>query len=645
MKKAGKKLNFVTVMFFGADRSILAKKTPFTLSRCWHTFVGALFVLLYMMVPAIAAPTQYYKDKQLPQLPSGIQQLGYVPFVRGPLRLIFPTTVPAREEIGGGWNIFMTPGETRNLTFSIRGLRDIGSAKIVASQLSGASGIIAADNFEIRVAVYGVREGQRWWGKTHAVSMVVPMYLSRTSEIDVVRDLTGQVWITLSLPQDTKPGHYQGTLIITPEKGDEYSIKLELEVLPIILDDVSQYFLSVYSYISKKREVTFYENAYADIRDHGLTSLAIMGDLGEELELHDGRAVIKWSGRGNLETALEAYKKVNFPNESVLWLMAGNNGGDIYPWCQQQEQNGVIKFTDCYQQVVEQILDRARTHDWPDIIFQPIDESFGKQRRQRIAKNTLPILKSIPGLRTEINDVNNKRFGHLLWDIYQWADVLTFHGGPFVHLGTFKKKEWNELYARVKHDGKEIWFYNIDNTGWHPEPMRFAYGFGLFASGGQGMLQWSYQVPLIYVLSKEPGKLFELPQYHLLRYPDNLGLSGGPTVGYEAIREGINDLKYIVSLKRVVDLAINSNDLHRKEKAKKIWKEVEKEIDLIDFQGVANHAAQGKWERRSSLDDGSIIVSGDLKLENGLEFEDYDRIRRKIAEGIMQLDQLGVDLN
>lgn len=192
--------------------------------------------------------------------------------------------------------------------------------------------------------------------------------------------------------------------------------------------------------------------------------------------------------------------------------------------------------------------------------------------------------------------------------------------------------------GRAARDGKELWFYNIDLTGWHPEPLRFMYGFGLWQSGATGCIEWAYQSPA------RPGKeaaVYEQPNAIIYQYPATETESGGPVIAWEAIREGVDDYRYLVTLRAWVERAGRSGKAEAAREADDIWHEVETALNSIDFRACEGSAAQGDWTgKKEFAPDGNRIVSGDHKIANGWTFEDYDALRQRIAEGIVWLKRM-----
>ncbi|MHB8897425.1 MAG: hypothetical protein ACYC6Y_01620 [Thermoguttaceae bacterium] len=77
-------------------------------------------------------------------------------------------------------------------------------------------------------------------------------------------------------------------------------------------------------------------------------------------------------------------------------------------------------------------------------------------------------------------------------------------------------------------------------------------------------------------------------------------------------------------------------------RARELWAGVENRLSKIDFRGSTGSAAQGDWTGRKEIaPDGGKIVSGDHKMANGLSFDDYDRLRRQIADAVVELQKGG----
>ena len=366
-----------------------------------------------------------------------------------------------------------------------------------------------------------------------------------------------------------------------------------------------------------------------------MTSIGLCGNSGLALSEQDGKLSIDWNGESALERNMDEYTRAGFP-EPMVWLM----GADIPRSCEKIAPIEMEQFADLYRQVIMQINAHGEEAGWPEIIYQPIDEPFEHSKHMARATRLLEVLKSIPGVRTE-EDGMNGRWENFTDEAYELTDVLVLHDGPTLHRGRLDMDEWWQFHEKAMTDGKTIWFYNIDLTAWHPEPMRFMGGFGLWKSKATGVIEWAYMFP---VKEDKPEAVYSQPRALLFRFAKAPGESGGPTIGYEAFREGIDDYRYLLTLKQFVEKAhppvggASSPDLTRL--ADDIWAPIQAKLDAASFDGCKGRAGQGNWTGECEfLPDGNRAARGDHKIANNWEFEDYDGLRQQIAEGVVRLQE------
>lgn len=128
--------------------------------------------------------------------------------------------------------------------------------------------------------------------------------------------------------------------------------------------------------------------------------------------------------------------------------------------------------------------------------------------------------------------------------------------------------------------------------------------------------------------------------YHhpiIYQYPQVGDETGGPTLAWEATREGVDDYKYLFTLQKLTEELTTSGD-QRANRARVLWRKIERQLSRIDFNGSTGSAAQGDWTGRKELSpEGDKVVSGDHKMANGFRFSDYNELRRKIADAIIEL--------
>ena len=603
--------------------------------RLWlnmrYTGTGAVWFDDISLVPTdrIVKPVQrYVDDRPIPQRTEEQRANGYVCYVRDYLRLIFPTSIPDDAEIDKPLQCFAAPGEREPVAFAVRALRDMDDVQVTCTSLvNDAGATIAPDRVSIRPVRYGTKEGQSRWGPFHSDPMVVPQYLASNEHVDISGATSQQYWVTVCVPEDAPPGYYRATVTVSATNAGSTQLPLEVEVLPIRLREPDRIYFGMYH--RPVGDEAFRAAAWRDMREHGMTSVGLCCNLGADLKLNGDRVQVNFDGSGDLERAVGEYVRAGF-SMPIDWLM----GSDVLRWCKKQAEGDEEKSAAYYRQIIVAILEHGRKNHWPEVIFQPLDEPFEHTSRLDDTERCLRILKSIPGVCTEEDGPNGNP--ETLERLYDLCDVLVYHDGPVLHRGTYDAEGWKAFLQRLQEDGKEVWFYNLDLTGWHPEVLRFGYGFGLFQAGGTGVIQWSYQTAF---QPDKPELVYQRPGTIIYQYPPAGDETGGPTLAWEATREGVDDYRYLFTLQKLMEELAARND-GRAARARVLWREVEELLGRIDFNGSTGSAAQGDWTGRRELSpEGDKVVSGDHKMANGLRFADYDLLRRKIADAIVELSK------
>lgn len=602
--------------------------------RCWVNFsyrgTGTFWFddLEVTRVDEMVKPRTVYLDETAPPDVTDEERVrGFLLFSRSRVRVLFPNAVPAAEERVRALSVAACPGEYEPMVLAVRALRDLQGLCVSVGNLTGDAGVIPAQAVDVRSVRFHPKEGQARWGPFNETLMEVPLFLEKRESLTVAASRNQPFWLTIHVPADARPGAYSGSVTVQAAGGPGARLPVTVEVYPFTPDQPTGVTFAMYTRMRSDR--AWIAEAFADLRAHGMTGVALCGNSGLALSLRDGQVMVDWTGDSPLERNMDEYTRAGFP-EPMVWLM----GGDIPRFCEGLAPRAGEDFARAYRQIITAIVEHGKHAGWPEIIFQPVDEPFEHADRLEEGLRLLRILKTIPGLRTEENGMNG-RWGSFTDDWYQATDVLVLHDGPTLHRGQLDMARWWDFHSRATADGKTLWFYNIDLTAWHPEPIRFMTGFGLWKSKAAGVIEWAYMFP---VREDDPGAVYSQPRALLYRFPEAPGESGGPCVAYEAVREGVDDYRYLLTLSRLVEQAQASGKAEVAALAEELWRPVQEKLDLASFEGCRGSAAQGEWTGRCEyLPDGNRGVRGDHKIANRWELADYDALRRCLAQAIVQL--------
>ncbi len=570
-------------------------------------------------------PLEYYDPSPPPEPTEEDRRRGYVPFAGNPLETVYPASIPPPHELGRAVEMIGFPGETEAGSFSIRALEELAEVEILPQRLVAGEAVIPAGRVSAHPVACLVRTGQSRWGPLADEPMLQPVYVEQTSKTSVAEGSTRQVWITVRVPGDAAAGSYTGGITLKTPRST-WTMPVRLTVYPFALPEVPGVAFGMYSRVHEND--AFMDAIYADMRGHGMTTVGLCCNLGAEMAVADGRVVVDWTDSAELVRAVRAYRKAGFP-EPLVWLM----GSDVLRFARRQGELESEQFAAAYGGVLRAVLDHAGSQGWPEIIFQPVDEPFEHTAQLAKAKRCLQIMKTIPGLRTEEDGPNGNP--DTLEELYELSDVLVYHDGPWVDRKRYDAGGWEALLARTRRDGKTLWFYNVDLTGYHPEAMRFGYGVGLWRGGARGVIEWAY----MFRHGRGPeDQAYENPKFMFYRYPRTKTHAGGPSIGWEAVRQGVEDYKLLSLFYGKLAEAKAGGDARRAATARRLEASAGEQLAKIRFDQLLATAGKGRWtDGVRLLEDGRRVVTGRLKMRNGWAFEDYDRFRRLLAEGLVEL--------
>ena len=566
---------------------------------------------------------QHVDQTPMPALPEADRARGYVPFAASYLDTVMPAIVPTAEQLNPTLRIFAAPGESEPISFAVRALEDQAGMSAAIDAFSGDAGSLPQDAVHAGV----VRNLLRKIHPRTDEMLTLPAFIEEMHPVDVPADSSRWYWFTVRVPEDAAPGLYRATVNISASGGDA-QVPVELEVMPIELMRPEGIAWGMYDYMDRTYSDApdAIEEKFRDQAAYGMTSVGLCGAHGVETEMVDGRVVMHWTGETNLERAMGGYVAAGF-TEPIQWLIAG----DIARFAKQFGEVGTPEYAAAYKGVIQGVLDKAEEAGWPEIIFQPVDEAFEHRPRFEQMMVEMAILKEM-GLPVEADGMNGHPAG--LEEALPLLDYLNFHDGPFLQRGVYDAAAWEQFRARMEQLGKTIWFYNVEISGHRPENARFSQGFHLWNTGAKGAFTWSYRSVLDEPYSANPDARF----IFMHRYPPMGDEIGGPSIGFEALREGIDDYHYLYTWDRLCERALAEGTAGQKQlvETSRAW--MESKLAEIDYSQWAGWPTQGKWTDGTLVtDEGTKAVAGHLKVPGVWSFADYDDIRRRLADWIVAL--------
>ena len=515
---------------------------------------------------------------------------GYILFAPSYLRRIFPNSVALPDERVARVTISASQGEYEPVTVAISPLQPLGQCAVKVTDLAGPGNArIAAGNIDVRTVRYWRQiPGQK--GSNYAKQyMVVPELLEPSATTDVPARTTREWWITVHVPSDAPPGEYSGTIAVEPATGGSRSLPLCLRVLPFQLECPEDYSFGMYwGPWQKDRDETSETQVVAQLKDmrrHGMNSVALSAP-----------AAMLRGQNGRYEFDLDTVTR-------TLELLKEQGFTRPIPWSFSFPPVDTGFGSEEHLAQVKAFVEHAAPHfadrDLPEVLWYPRDEPWHDPRREE-ARVLCEAIKRVPGVRT-YTTVRQDTAEYLA----PWLDVrchtVSLSGG--FDAGTLR-----EAAAAA---GNLFWWYT-NACREYPAVMRLKGGFFFWKSGATGQYYWAYQYP-----KGNPCDDLDGVDW-CAAYPGDAGPI--PTIQWEALREGIDDFRYVVTLQRSIDkLRENTSP-----EAKRLAKEAQSLLDELRESIVADLA---EYDRREI----------NFHTDSIWPVESYDRWRRRIAEMIVRI--------
>ncbi|MAE67583.1 MAG: hypothetical protein CMJ18_25275 [Phycisphaeraceae bacterium] len=353
-----------------------------------------------------------------------------------------------------------------------------------------------------------------------------------------------------------------------------------------------------------------------------------------------------------LDVMMERAGRVGLLRRDIPVLYVG--GAIDYSWIEPTWKRLNIPWPGGTPNAVEcrVVADRARARGWPELLFYLMDEVGGIHPhwgdRMMLWKRQVIRTLHDEGVRTVnatghlyanqeykkwyakdrelgkhevvVNEQGEIVDELLLETLYHHLDVCLFS----TTMGAEAR-----VFDRMRAMDKPYWLYNCAQPALHPQVDRFHYGLYTWRTGARGFFYWHYAAtPIV-----KDGKRYwpwmdEKGVFHNTGdvWPLYAGLSPMgpvPTISWEAVREGVDDYRYLLTLEKLIERARRGGDGGAKQLADEADGVVEAMMARIPIEA----------DRPRHRDVGAAAVRALPDVTVG----DYDAFRRKVADLIVQL--------
>lgn len=500
-------------------------------------------------------------------------------------------TGPAADTVA----VAAAPGEYEPATITVRTGRALQNVSVeLAGDLESDRGdVLPRSAVDIRLL-----DAQLEWSKRPRAC-----YLLKKSTVGVDANGSRRFWITVHVPDGAAPGRYRSKLLISnmvaevgPDLGRRIvlaSLDYVVEVRPIRLLSARETGMAYFMY----NNTAYYsedmitadhqERVFEDMREHGMTTATVY-----IYPVVDGKFTPTGSGsRKNLDftTTMDALKATGLvaADIPVIWLGAESYGPSVW----------------------RAVLDERARLDWPRIMFYAADEPGDEERNVHVRafmQRFDAFRRAHPEYGVRVTTAVGSSRG--IQTVGHHYDVWIAHMG--IRPGA------TAFIADARMYGRELWTYDCTLAPVDAETNRYHFGFWAWVSGVRGCALWAY--------------FDNMPKLSYV-YPTEEEIV--PTIGWEAVREGIDDYRYLATLRRLADRARAMGRSELVERAAGVFRQVDSMVH-VDGYSEAWHAAleaapeATRWE---------VSTYDRRRPEPDLDVEAHDRMRAEVAQAVVDL--------
>jgi hypothetical protein len=386
--------------------------------------------------------------------------------------------------------------------------------------------------------------------------------------VNIQNRTSKQFWITVHVPGDAKAGDYEGRIELRSQGTLLETLRLKLEVLPFDLEpnplesSIYLHFFGSKGFIGIKLDETGKGTVGPDVRSVEQYRAELKNLLAHGVDNPTESVPLE-----QLETALKLRREVGMTTDILYHTFEGLGGWTVKPVDVER---------------LKMVVALAQKYGYKEVYFYGLDEAQGDRLKQ-----------SRPELE-KIHQAGGKIFA---------AGLATSLGGDSFDVVGDIQDLMVMSYTPLKSDadkwhGREhkIMSYANPQSGFEkPETYRRNYGLLLDYAKYDGGMTFSY-----YWFGWNDFNIWPPYRDHNFVYPTADGVID--TIQWEGYREGIDDLRYLATLRKAIAVAEKSGAAKQAGAAKAFIDNVD--IEKVDLVGLRNEMTGWIMELNKAVAEG-----------------------------------------
>ena len=482
---------------------------------------------------------------------------GYQIFAREEPGDIRPNSRPRASELTDAVVAVVTRGESETLYFALYPLKDAARAEVTVGEFRDDSGR----------SLTGATPDLRWvtcWPQLtdwrSRTFHVIPELLEARDSAPLRTGVPQQFAAIITVPAGAPPGTYTAPVTVRLDGAATDALRLSLAVQPFRLRTPPGVVWGLYP--DTARWTAFSDDQIeAEMRDflaHGVNALMMYPQWNSSWSLTNGTLAADFT---EFRRRMRLYRKVGLGGPMVISVQ--NAEGVIKRLIEEQKEQRTTDVEGVYRQMLQLLKAESVADTWPEFCLHSVDEPHSGETLAA-ALRTLRTIKSL-GFRT-FNTCYGKAVRETLdpYLDYRCYNNIGFLSFPDASAAEALRKETLEA-------GDTFWWYG---TGCYTNlnfiqdgnviANRFMGGFHFWRTQATGCWAWTFLRPKGSPFDDFDGTNQREHKDACIAYPTRDGKALIPTLQWEAIREGVDDYRYLYTLSEGIREARASGDNHRK---------------------------------------------------------------------------------
>jgi len=494
--------------------------------------------------------------------------------------------------------LFAARGEYEPAQFLMRASGRVEDVSVVLENdlvEKGSAASIPKSEVDIRIVV----DQKRWLDSRRFIRE--PYLLMKRDTFTLQPDETTRVWLTVHVPEKTAAGAYASTLRVAAGYRALQTIAVNVTVWPFALEDHGPDRMMRMMYFGNSplpvwgRNLAYLTKMYRDMAEHGMNSITCYAGQAMHPEATAAKSPGKrWSSLTEEVAAMKAGGLLQ-QGSAFIWLYAWS-----FPAPYLTESHAFLE---------EQGL---------EVFLYSVDEPGNKQRQESARRLAAGVRKKFPTakLTTAIGEEGIEAVG----------DTLEAWICSAAHLS-------DHMTELAEEKGKKLWSYDCGLGPTDPLTSRNYFGFRVWRTGARGASHWCYneghggvtrfRLPVRDWDAYNPD--YQSPFNFVFCVPEG----PIPSIGWEGVREGVDDYRYIVTLENHIAKAEAAGKGAAAATGKQLLAELRAKIDPENYRKALEVSRESKGHQAHCYTRPAP--------EPKLAVEDYDAYRQRLAQAIIAI--------